>query len=312
MMFADPLLEQAGMPATMFVITGPRAEPGIYYADWDKLEGYARSGRWDIQSHTDDSHREHKVAGGDVAARADQPGARASRSTSTAAAVRADLERDQRAPSRTTSAGARSPSPTPSAPTAPTARNDPGIRDVLREEVARRYALAFHQDDQDTVPLLTGGEDLLRLRRVEVENWTGLQLLRRIEQARLSVPGAPPGTGPAPVVGGAEPAVPGAPPSAVVTAPAPAAAAAPAPTTPAVAAVTTPPAASGGGPAVVATVPPSPVTTVPPATVPPGTSPPTTLPPTTSPPTTRPPTTLPPTTTCKPAGNSGKCAPGQS
>ena len=64
MMFADPLLAQAGMAATMFVITDAAAKPGVYYASWDEIEGYARSGRWDIQSHTAGSHREQKVSGG--------------------------------------------------------------------------------------------------------------------------------------------------------------------------------------------------------------------------------------------------------
>ncbi len=57
MMFADPLLEQAGMPATMFVISGAASRPGVYYASWDRVDGYAESGRWDIQSHTAESHR---------------------------------------------------------------------------------------------------------------------------------------------------------------------------------------------------------------------------------------------------------------
>ena len=54
-------VKQAGMRATMFVISGAASEPGIYYASWDKVEGYAKSGRWDIQSHTAESHRDQKT-----------------------------------------------------------------------------------------------------------------------------------------------------------------------------------------------------------------------------------------------------------
>ena len=45
MMFADPLLAQAGMSATMFLIADAASKPGVYYASWDRVESYARSGR---------------------------------------------------------------------------------------------------------------------------------------------------------------------------------------------------------------------------------------------------------------------------
>ena len=64
MLFADPLLEQARMRATMFVITGAAETPGIYYASWGKLEHYASSGRWDIESHSANLHRDQKAGGG--------------------------------------------------------------------------------------------------------------------------------------------------------------------------------------------------------------------------------------------------------
>ena len=44
MMWADPLLKQAGMKATMFVISSAAADPGIYYAGWERLRAAARSG----------------------------------------------------------------------------------------------------------------------------------------------------------------------------------------------------------------------------------------------------------------------------
>ena len=61
--------------------------------------------------------------------------------------------------------------------------NDPRIRAVLRHEVASRYALAFHQDEQGRVPLVDASQDRVGLRRLEVGNWSGVKLLERIERA---------------------------------------------------------------------------------------------------------------------------------
>lgn len=192
LMFADPLLEQARMKATMFVITGAAEEPGIYYASWDKLEGYARSGRWDLQAHTDALHRDQKAAGGGTlpALTSLAPGeslaefrvrVRADLSTASAA-----LERHAGRPPVAFAYpfGAYGAERT----------NHPGIRKILRDEVSRRYALAFHQDDQSTVPLARSDHDRLGLRRLEVGDWSGLELLKRI--ARAARPAPPAESGP--------------------------------------------------------------------------------------------------------------------
>lgn len=311
MMFADPLLKQAGMAATMFVISGAASEPGVYYASWDKIEGYAKSGRWDIQSHTAASHREHAVAGaGSLPALTSL--ARGESLEEYRIRVREDLRDANDAIEKRT--GRRPVAfAYPFGAYGADRSNDPAIIDVLREEVASEYQVAFQQDDQETVPVLTADQDHLLLRRVEVENWSGLQLLQRIDRAARPGPwdGAVP---PAPEelalpVGPLLPAPQASAPSTSTTVPR--AAATPAAPTrrapanaanPALSAVTVPPVSP---PPVNATVPPVNVT-VPPVTVPPPvvtTAPPTTKPPTT---TTRPPS--PPTTQCKPAGKSGKCA----
>jgi peptidoglycan/xylan/chitin deacetylase (PgdA/CDA1 family) len=320
MMFADPLLKHAGMAATMFVIAGAASEPGIYYASWDKIESYARSGRWDIQSHTARSHREHDSEGGqslpmltslaedetldDYRLRVREDLADAS------AAIEQHVGRRPVAFAYPFGAYGADRS------------NDPAIIDVLREEVAREYTVAFQQDEQESVPLLTADQDLLRLRRLEVENWTGLDLLRRIgraagqasadpaeiveDPADLALPapaaGVPATTAP---VTGDRPAT---------TSPrAPVGGAAPAGASRLTSAEVTPPPSPPASSAPISVTPPSvppvtvppPIVTVPPPTVPP--PPVVTTPPTTTPPTTRPPTTSPPTTVCRPAGNSGKC-----
>ena len=315
MMFADPLLAEAGMSATMFVIAGAASEPGIYYASWDRIESYARSGRWDIQSHTAASHREHEAGEGgslpaltslapnetldEYAARIGEDLAKAS------SAIKAHTGRAPVAFAY------------PFGAYGADRTNDPAVATVLREAVARHHAVAFQQDDQDTVPLLTPEHDLLRLRRVEVQNWSGIELLQRIDRAReLSTASgerpAPP-TDVAAEMPLATPAgEPSTPSTTVVTGGAArddrAQSTATPPTAPGVvpAAVITPPLAVPGPP--VNPPPPSVLPVTPTTAPPPTTSPPTTVRPTT--PTTRPPTTSPPTTACKPAGKSGKCVGG--
>ena len=180
-MWADPLLEQAAMTATMFVISSAAAEPGIYYAGWDRLRGAARSGRWDIQAHTHDSHREQKAAGGQklpvLTSLAPDESIGEYRQR-----VRDDLEENSAA--ILTHVGRR-----PVALAYPFGAygaervNDSRVRDVLRQEVAARFALAFHQDDQGSVPLVETSQDRVGLRRLEVGDWNGARLLERINRA---------------------------------------------------------------------------------------------------------------------------------
>ena len=315
MMWADPLLRQAGMAATMFVISEAASKPGIYYASWDRIESYARSGRWDIQSHTAGSHREHHAAGGESLPMLTSlaPGETLEEFRER---IRDDLDRSSAAieahVGRAPVAFAY-----PFGAYGADRSNDPAVAEIVREEVARRHAVAFQQDDQETVPLLTADADLLRLRRVEVENWSGLDLLHRIEQARTSLtgdevaPSAPPAELAAPAAPGAAqaetaPAAPGDTPatSTSVTRPAtqPLQPATVSPTT--VRAAIAPPAAAQP------VAPVSPMTdTIPPTTRPP--APVTTVPPATTTPTTKapaPPATSPP---CKQAGKSGKCVGGR-
>ena len=181
MMFADPILADAGMAATMFVITGAAENPGIYYASWEKLEGYARSGRWDLQSHTAGLHHEQKTRDdGELPALTSvAPG-------ESLAAYRTRIRADLRKASATIEDHVGRPPVAfayPFGAYGAERTNHPGIRKVLSEEVTRRYALAFHQDDQEKVPLVSADDDRLGLRRLEVGDWSGLQLLKRIRQA---------------------------------------------------------------------------------------------------------------------------------
>ena len=50
MLQADPILEDTGMRATMFVIAEQGDRPTIFHEDWDDLTGHAASGRWELET----------------------------------------------------------------------------------------------------------------------------------------------------------------------------------------------------------------------------------------------------------------------
>ncbi|MGQ0521601.1 MAG: polysaccharide deacetylase family protein [Actinomycetota bacterium] len=320
MMFADPLLEEAGMKATMFVITGAAESPGIYYASWERLDSYAGSGRWDLQSHTASLHREQKVKGGDSlpALTSLAPGESLAEYR---ARVRTDLSEADGALERHT--GRRPVAfAYPFGAYGAERANASGIEAVLREEVGRRYEVAFHQDDQDTVHLAGPDDDRLGLRRLEVEDWSGTELLQRIARAVRLTPGLQPppdAAGPLPQTTPPATSPVTAPPAEdrptagpFTTAPRPAA-----PRRGAPAPASTPPAA-GAPPAPATTT----TTTRPPPASTTTTAPTTGATATTTTTTTRPPattttttTTTPPTTTpngCRSHGQGNVCPPGRS
>ena len=152
MLFADPLLKDAGMSATMFVITDAASGSGTYYASWDRIEAYARSGRWDIESHTASSHFQQRVGGTQLPAL-----------TSRAPGESLDEYRERvhedlaRASEEIEAHVGKKPVAFayPFGAYGADRTNDTAIRGVLRQEVAQQYAVAFHQDEQDSIPLLT-------------------------------------------------------------------------------------------------------------------------------------------------------------
>lgn len=50
--FADPVLEQTGFFATMFVPVGDVGTHGAYTANWSRLRQVQKTGRWDMQCHS--------------------------------------------------------------------------------------------------------------------------------------------------------------------------------------------------------------------------------------------------------------------
>lgn len=54
---------------------------------------------------------------------------------------------------------------------------------VLTEEIRARYEIAFQQDGQDEMTLMGCGDEALSLRRLEVQQWTGPELIAEIARA---------------------------------------------------------------------------------------------------------------------------------
>ena len=179
MMLADPLLREANARATMFVITDRASDHGIFYASTSALRRYASDGHWDLEAHTASEHVMQRTAIGNLP-----------RLTSLAPGetldayrqrVEMDLDKADRALERITG-------PRPIAFAYPFGaygadrNNNPAIRNILSTIVTRRYALAFQQDDQATLPLLTCRDPRATLRRLDVLPWTGAELLGRLHE----------------------------------------------------------------------------------------------------------------------------------
>jgi peptidoglycan/xylan/chitin deacetylase (PgdA/CDA1 family) len=180
MMFADPLLEQAGMKATMFVITGAAENPGLYYAGWDRLEKAAASGRWDLQSHTDALHDLQKVDGREL------PLMTSLKKGESLGRFRTRIDRDLTRADRalTKHAGVKPVALAyPFGAYGADRRNNAGVRNALSGVVSRHQQLGFQQDDQQHMTLATPYDDRSALRRLEVGDWTAPQLMRRIASA---------------------------------------------------------------------------------------------------------------------------------
>ena len=191
MMLADPLLRQARAQATMFVITDVLDDPGIFYASRDALEGYARSGRWDLESHTAGLHDTQATSLGDLPLLTSL--ARDGTLGECAQGVREDLNRADATLGEIT--GHRPVAfAYPFGAYGGDRTNDVRIRATLRALLTDRYQIAFQQDDQATVPPVRCTDPRMELRRLDVEPWSGPQLLERIAamQARTwPTPGCP-------------------------------------------------------------------------------------------------------------------------
>jgi len=186
MLWADPLLADAGVKATMFVITQAAGSSGIFYASWKQLRQYAASGRWDLESHTAGQHYLQTVADGRAL-----PALASLKSGESIDAYRTRVRDDLASASDELE---RETGRRPVAFAFPFGdygaerTNDPRIESVLTSAVGHDYQLAFEQDDQPTVPLVACSADPLHLRRIDVGHWSGRELLQRVARAAAQSP----------------------------------------------------------------------------------------------------------------------------
>ena len=174
-LWADPVLEQADWKATMFVITSAAEQNSLYYENWKHVAERAGTGRWDIQSHSAAMHVEQAVASG--------PPLPALTSLTPGESLAAYQSRV--ADDLDTSVGAieEHVGAAPQAFAYPFGAygaervNDPRLRSVLANELRQRFELGFEQDDQGSVPLTGCSGDALLIRRLEVGDWSGTQLI---------------------------------------------------------------------------------------------------------------------------------------
>lgn len=196
---ADPILAQHDMHAILFLI-GARIRDDVpasssYYLSADELEKLAASGRWDVESHTHDGHREIQIdangaRGAFLANRAwlvDK--ARLETIAEFTGRIAADLDASIR--DGETLAG-RSPTLFSfpfSVVDFPT--NDVAATRILRSVVARRFPISVV--DADAAQFVTRAEASLQLLpRFEVfSSTTAAELIDRLERARPVEPDVP-------------------------------------------------------------------------------------------------------------------------
>lgn len=175
-LWASPVLEQADAVATMFVITDHADEAGSpYYASWGELDRDV----WDLQVHTAGLHHEQPTSEGSLPALTSL--AEGEDLGDWRARVQADLDRADRSLAEHTD---RRPVAFayPFGAWGGDRTNDPTIDDLLALELGTRYRLAFHQDRQDDITLAGPGTPRLGIQRLEVGDWDGAELVRRIAE----------------------------------------------------------------------------------------------------------------------------------
>jgi peptidoglycan/xylan/chitin deacetylase (PgdA/CDA1 family) len=177
MLQADRILQDTGMKATMFVIGATSSRGGFYYEQAGSLRSFASNGRWTLESHTFDLH--HLVATGGVPKGALVALGRGESLRRYRVRIGADLDRED--------AFLQSLGSQPVAFAYPFSDygqwGSAALRRSLRDVLAPRYRLAFDQDEQSGWTFALPGDDPLHIHRLEVRNWSGPQLLHRLDAA---------------------------------------------------------------------------------------------------------------------------------
>lgn len=149
---ADRVLERAGMRAAIFAITGQIERRSPFYLTWRELHRMADSGRWDVEPHAHDGHREIATAsdgrrGPFYAARSYTRGAGRETLAAWEARVAGDLFalRDRFAAQGLTPHAFA----VPFGDYGQRAGGDPAIQELLSSLLTRQFGSFFVQDDDN-------------------------------------------------------------------------------------------------------------------------------------------------------------------
>jgi peptidoglycan-N-acetylglucosamine deacetylase len=176
MLQADPILAATGMRAVMFVSGGHASSGSLFAEQWGSLSGYASSGRWELENRTNGLSAPTRVGSRLATKLVESPpdettSAYAHRVASDLEAAEGQLESH--------GAGRAIAFAYPYGNWGQHAR--PGIAAALRQVVARRFRLGFDQDQQSGWRPALPGDDRLHIHRLEVMDWSGPELLARLD-----------------------------------------------------------------------------------------------------------------------------------
>jgi peptidoglycan/xylan/chitin deacetylase (PgdA/CDA1 family) len=179
MLQADKVLRDTGLRAAMFVIGRSASTPSFAFESWDDLERHAASGRWELANQSDSLHDVFDDVKGRLPVSALVHPAPGESPSDFGSRIAADLDRAQKQ--------LRAHGAAPIAFAYPFGdwgqHMSPRIQRVVGDVVRSRFLLAFDQDRQSGWRFAIPGDDPLRISRLRVLNWSGAELLERLDQA---------------------------------------------------------------------------------------------------------------------------------
>jgi peptidoglycan-N-acetylglucosamine deacetylase len=181
MLQADRILRDTGLRAAMFVIGRRASTPSFAFENWGDLERYVATGRWELANQTADLHDVFDDVKGRLPVSAlvhPEPGESLAHFGSR---IADDLDGAQSA--------LRAHGAAPIAFAYPFGdwgqRTTPAVQHVVGDVVRSRFLLAFDQDRQSGWRFTLPGDDPMRISRLRVLNWSGAELLRRLDAAAV-------------------------------------------------------------------------------------------------------------------------------
>lgn len=176
MLQADPILATTGMRAVMFVSAKHAASGSMFSEQWGSLAGFASTGRWELENRTDGLSTVDRRGSQLMTRLVEAPGGETAAEYGSRTA--ADLATAEQG-IESHGAGHAIAFAYPYGNWGQHAR--PGIASALQRVVGHRFRLAFDQDQQSGWRPAMPGDDRLHIHRLEVMDWTGPELLRRLD-----------------------------------------------------------------------------------------------------------------------------------